>query len=772
MLLRNKPSVVYYVGIIVSKGMPIKSDVYEFFVEGKNNHLSHVLLHIASPGKPDGENQGYFFVLAEIDHPEGKILGVIEELITDGEALYYSEYDGETKNAENPEVKHFESVIEKLNRRAKILLEEEGRKIHIAVGVILGNKLSFAYRGDILALLTYSTPEGPSFTRIVDEVVYPEHIFFSSVIEGNFTTEEAVYISTPHIIKYFSCDRIAKMIIGKPAKQSAHQVQKTLEAISSEYSFGGLVLTGTEILEPVRIEKNLYRPIIGSEESMDKLLDTTRSTEETLSPKVFSHLAKSLTGSIKRSPEEIPDRPSTIRETKQGHYKKRKRNEELNEDGASTVLIMLGKSLVWIARALFYVLKTTIFALGRCITILWSLISNYNGSRKILIEQYRSSIKRMIERITSLGMFGKIMLLALITGIVVLTGSVMYMKAKQKEIIVEKTYQAEIVRVNEKQKEVESYLLYGENTKALESLRDAESLLNSLTHETPEKQAHADNIKTELAKLLIRIQKITTITPEKIADIKDTLVEAKPDSLVLVGDKLIATGITDSSLYFISTLTKTVETKKAETARQLTQGYTAKDNSQVVFISGSNTIVAYDTASDSIISKTIGYPNQSVVLKDIALYNGRLYALDSGNGSLYRHNPTQIGYDNGVTWVQAPHTQNALKNGVAFGIDGDIFVATSQGEIIKFTAGEEKPFEISGLDPILESPTLIETNSEFSNLYILEPSKKRIIVLDKEGNFKKQFTSDQWNNPTGLTISADEKEAYVLDGTAVFKFKL
>jgi hypothetical protein len=770
--LRNRQSVVYYVGIIVSKAMSIKSEVYEFFVEGKNSHLSHVLLHIASPGKPDGENQGYFFVLAEIDHPEGSILGIIEELITDGEALYYSDYDGETKNAENPEVKHFESVIEKLNRRAKILLVDQERKIHIAVGVITGNKLSFAYRGEILALLAYSTPEGPSFTRIVDEVVYPEHIFFSSVIEGNFTTDEAVYISTPHIIKYFSCDRIAKMIIGKPAKQSAHQVQKTLEAISSEYSFGGIVLTGVETIEPVRIERNLYRPIIGSEESMDKLLDTTRSTEETLSPKVFSHLAKSLTGSMKRSTEDTPDRPSTVRETKQGRYKKRKRDERLNEDGTNTILIMLGKSLVWIARALLYVLKTIVFALGKFITILWSLISNYNGSRKILIEQYKTSIKRMIDRITGLGMFGKIMLLTLIIGIAVLIGSIMYMKAKQKEIIAEEKYQAEIVQVDEKQKEVESYLLYGENTKALESLRDAESLLDSLTHETPEKQAHADKIKAELAKLLIKVQKITTITPEKIADIKNTAAEAKPDSLVLVGDKLIATGINDSSLYFISTLTGTVETKNAETTRQLAQGYTAKDNSQVVFISGTNTIVAYDNVSDSIISKTIGYPNQSVVLKDIALYNGRLYALDSGNGTLYRHNPTQIGYDNGTIWVQAPHTQNALKNSVTFGIDGDIFVATSKGEIIKFTAGEEQPFEISGLDPILESPTLIETNSEFGNLYVLEPSRKRVIMLDKEGNFKKQFTSDQWTNPTGLTISADEKEAYILDGTTVCKFKL
>ena len=90
--------------------MPIKSEVYEFFVEGKNSHLSHVLLHIASPGKPDSEAQGYFFVLTEIDHPDAEILGIIEELISDGETLYYSGYDGETKNYPDPEAKHFDRV--------------------------------------------------------------------------------------------------------------------------------------------------------------------------------------------------------------------------------------------------------------------------------------------------------------------------------------------------------------------------------------------------------------------------------------------------------------------------------------------------------------------------------------------------------------------------------------------------------------------------------------------------------------------------------------
>ena len=89
--------------------------------------------------------------------------------------------------------------------------------------------------------------------------------------------------------------------------------------------------------------------------------------------------------------------------------------------------------------------------------------------------------------------------------------------------------------MEEKRKEAESYLLYGENTKALESVRNATNQLTSLKHETPEKQKNADTLKSELDQLLLKVQKITTITPEKITDIHEIQAEVQfqhPDPAV------------------------------------------------------------------------------------------------------------------------------------------------------------------------------------------------------------------------------------------------
>ncbi len=749
--------------------MPFRSDVYEFFVEGQNKHVSHVLLHIAAPSKPDGEDRGYFFVLVEIDNPESWLLTTLENIIKEGEALYY---DYEASGGENQT--HFELVIEELNRKARILLEREpDRKIHIAVGSIIGNHLSFVYRGEIIALLAQTTTQGPSFTPIVDEALFPTHLFFSSVIEGEFMPKEAVCIGTPHISKYFSNDRITKMIIDKPARQSASQVQKTLEGIASEYSFGGIVLTTTETVELAKRERAIKNPDLGSHASMEKLLDTRRSTEDTLSPKIFSHLTKSFSNTFKKNPsQEENRRPKGVENYSRG-LPPRKKMERIPERSRSeSFLIGVGKALVWTGKALGQALYLIVRGLGRLLGIIWSLISNYNGNRQILIDQYKESVKKKRERVANMGIFGKVIIIMIVLGIAILIGSILYVQAKQKTEAAEAVYQIQIEEVTGKREQAESYVIYGENQKALISLNEARATLTSLKPETDEKKAEIQKLVSELDETLFKVQKITKVSPEKIVDLATTNPQAKPDSLVLLENTILAIGGNDSSLYKISIASSMVETKDSETTGKLSHPYPTKDGGQALMTAGDNSLVLYDQKSNTITSRTVEFPNEAPMIADIALYNAKLYALDTKSGTIYRHDPTQLGYTRGSSWVKKLTNPDALKDAVSLSIDGDVYVLTKTGGILKFLGGEQQGFEIIGLDPKLDSATLLETNSAMNNLYILEPSRKRVVVIDKEGNFRKQFQADEWKNPMSLVVTPDEKEAYILDGATVYKFKL
>jgi hypothetical protein len=57
-------------------------------------------------------------------------------------------------------------------------------------------------------------------------------------------------------------------------------------------------------------------------------------------------------------------------------------------------------------------------------------------------------------------------------------------------------------------------------------------------------------------------------------------------------------------------------------------------------------------------------------------------------------------------------------------------------------------------------------------LFILEPAQKRIIVLEKSGQIKKQFQSEKFDNLLDFSISADGKEIFLLNGLKVYKISL
>ena len=141
--------------------------------------------------------------------------------------------------------------------------------------------------------------------------------------------------------------------------------------------------------------------------------------------------------------------------------------------------------------------------------------------------------------------------------------------------------------------------------------------------------------------------------------------------------------------------------------------------------------------------------------------------MDTAHNKIYKHNPTQLGYDKGSSWLKGDIDIN---DGVSLAVDGDLFLLKSNGEILKFTSGQQQEFTITGLDPALDKPTTIWTYNNLKYLYILEPTNKRVVVLNKTGQMMQQYTSDSWQNPTGMVVDEEKKVVYVLDNNKIHRF--
>ena len=107
---------------------------------------------------------------------------------------------------------------------------------------------------------------------------------------------------------------------------------------------------------------------------------------------------------------------------------------------------------------------------------------------------------------------------------------------------------------------------------------------------------------------------------------------------------------------------------------------------------------------------------------------------------------------------------------VSITIDGDLFVLKQNGEILKFTAGDQQPFNVSGLDPGLDKPIEIWSYTNVKNIYILEPTNKRVVILNKQGKLLQQYTANEWKNPTGMVVDEPNKVIYLLDNEKVYRF--
>jgi hypothetical protein len=69
-------------------------------------------------------------------------------------------------------------------------------------------------------------------------------------------------------------------------------------------------------------------------------------------------------------------------------------------------------------------------------------------------------------------------------------------------------------------------------------------------------------------------------------------------------------------------------------------------------------------------------------------------------------------------------------------------------------------FKISGVSPDITNIQAIHTNEDNKYVYLLDKEGGRVVVLEKNGNYKSQYVSDSLKE--GLGIIASEKDAKVV----------
>lgn len=725
-------------------------EIHEFFVEGGSPERSHALLHITEPSTPKEEPRGYFFAVAEVVNGSTECIEHLQTMIDDLESGYY---ESDADDDKDP----FETALEFINRRGHQMLTDTKTSIHCIIGVLRGEGITFAYHGEPSALLFYTGKNGLDHVNILDGEEQTGRQLFSALMQGKMNPGDYFFLATPRVIDHVNADTLTDLFVQTGTEASAAEIQKTVHRASGNHSFAGVVFHIPKPPERTAIAP----PHATSDQSIHKLRAAEQEAEALLSPPLFGDAKRKIQSLMHdRHVKPIPaddSEETNVRTTKQ----------RPSESLPGTILIAFGRALVVTALGIWRVTQSIFIGIVHGIAGIGILLTNRGNRRRDMILRWKRALQLKKQAFRSLPFLSKILFIATILFALSFISSIGYLKlqARHEQALV--GYNNLVQSIRDRKEAAEGSLIYGNETKAFELLREANDLLATIPQDTDAQKEVRNLLANEIETSLQRMRKVSVVSPELLTDLSTVREGVKATRLARIDDAVIAYGDEDTFLYRTDLVTKKIDTHEHNTITKLHTASTPKEQDMILFASGEQGIAKYQKENNTLSTADISFPNPSGTIQDLFVYNQRLYALDRVNKAIYRHNKTQSGYDKGTVWNK--DGSDNLATAVAMAIDGDMFVLTDTG-IVKFAAGSQQAFEITGLDPALDHPTAIWTYNDVNNIYILEPKNKRLIVLNKTGKLLSQYTAKEWQNPTDMVIDEAKKTAYIIDQNKIYQF--
>lgn len=152
------------------------------------------------------------------------------------------------------------------------------------------------------------------------------------------------------------------------------------------------------------------------------------------------------------------------------------------------------------------------------------------------------------------------------------------------------------------------------------------------------------------------------------------------------------------------------------------------------------------------------------------IYAGNIYVVNKSENQIFRYSANGKTFSDKTDWL-APGIEADFSKVIDMTIDGSIWLLSSSGKVAKFTNGNPNSVLMNGIIDPLENPTAIYTNESLKYTYILDKEKGRVIVLEKNGDFKLQYMGDEIKNAKDLVVSEKEGKIILLTGSKLMYFE-
>lgn len=184
-----------------------------------------------------------------------------------------------------------------------------------------------------------------------------------------------------------------------------------------------------------------------------------------------------------------------------------------------------------------------------------------------------------------------------------------------------------------------------------------------------------------------------------------------------------------------------------------------------------NGVFQVPLANGSTVTKVIDEGDSNRTSTQIETFASYIYVLNADKRNIYRYSKGTDKFSDPIGWVSGAVSLDFAQVN-SWAIDGQVWIATKDGQVHLLESGREQPFEIKGLEKKFEHPLVVYTRDGFSKLYVLEANTQRVVVLNKDGSFIKEVSSPSLASATGLFVDEASNTAYAVSGSIIYAVKL
>ena len=184
-----------------------------------------------------------------------------------------------------------------------------------------------------------------------------------------------------------------------------------------------------------------------------------------------------------------------------------------------------------------------------------------------------------------------------------------------------------------------------------------------------------------------------------------------------------------------------------------------------VFVLAGDGIYEIGTTKNKVIDKAW---EGDAFIKDFA---SNLYVLDKSGNAIYRYAGSGTTFGDKQNWL-AVTSRADFSGALSWTIDGSMYVLYPNAKILKFSLGSAQNFSVKGVIPEIGTIDAIYADADNQYLYLLDRAGKRVVVIDKNGNYKAQYSDDQIGNAESLVVSEVDKKIILLTGDKLYSIDI